>query len=205
MRTSVLLFTLALLLPAPLASQATRPAGIERFDVSGLPKTAVSALEKEILLLLQVHRKGDLKDATRIHMKLAEYYKEIGDRARADDCTRLAGEACEAAEKGVRTSAGSAGTPPFEILSTFGGRFTHTDDLQVTHRWEFFDDGTFGHVVFDAKLPDGNGPTELGWYSIKDGKMRLWMAEPPMDRAVTFELLGKNGAVLDGVRMKPAK
>ena len=35
--------------------------------------------------------------------------------------------------------------------------------------------------------------------------MRLWMAEPPMDRTVTFELLGKNGAVLDGVRMKPAK
>ena len=111
MRYRHLLFGVALLVPVIAASQATpNPRNPERFDVAGLPQTANSALEKEIFNLLRYHKRGDLRDATRIHLMLAEYYKDVGDKTRADDCTKMANEAWEAAEKGVRTSAGTSGT-----------------------------------------------------------------------------------------------
>jgi hypothetical protein len=209
MRYRHILLGVALLVPAIAASQATpRQTNPERFDVTGLPQTASSALEKEIFTLLRYHKRGDLKDATRIHLRLAEYYKEVGDKRRADDCTKMAGEAWEAAEKGIRTSAGSPGTPPFEPAGAFVKNFTATDELGVTHRWEFFDDGTFAHAITGAGSSDAAPPTELGWYSVSPGQLRLWKEKPEMDRTVPFELIGqdgKNGVVLDGLKLKPAR
>ena len=41
-----------------------------------------------------------------------------------------------------------------------------------------------------------------------DGQMRLWQAKPALDKTVTFELsgdMGKNGLVLDGIRMRAVR
>lgn len=204
MRIAALLVCLALLLPMAATAQATpRRAELEKFDVSGLPATATTELEKEIFLLLRVHKKGDLTDATRIHMKLAEYYKAKGEAKKAADCTKLAGEAWDAANGAIPNSALSPGTPPFRPEGTFEKTFTVTDELKVMHTWQFYVDGTFSHSVTD--LTKGEGPSELGWYSLKGGQMRLWQLQPKVDRTVPFEFIGpdgQEGAVLDGVRMR---
>lgn len=210
MRYRHLLLALAFAIPALAHTQATPPkSGMERFDVAGLPTTASSTLEKEIFTLIRYHRRGDLRDATRIHLKLAEYYKERGEAARADDCTKMANEAWEAAEKGLRVSAGAPGTPPFEPAGTFRMNFAYADEeLGATHRWEFFDDGTFAHSLTTPAGQTSPPPTELGWYSIQAGQIRLWQARPALDRTVTFELLGeggRNGAVMEGVRMRAVR
>jgi hypothetical protein len=206
MRPIVLLLTLLFALPLPAAAQATKRArDVERFDVAGLPKTPGSEREREIFLLLRVHKKGDLTDATRIHTMLAEYYKERGDAARADDCRRMAADAWDAASGAERTSAHSPGKPPFSPERTFQRTFAYTDELKVTETWEFFTDGTFARTVTDPSR-SGAGPSEVGWYSVLNGRMRLWQVRPAADRTVAFELLGldgKDGAVLDGVKMKP--
>ena len=207
MRYRYLLFGIALFVPVIAASQATpRQMNPERFDVAGLPQAASTDLEKEIFMLLRYHRRGDLRDATRIHLKLAEYYKEQGDKLRADDCTKLAGEAWEAAEKGIRTTAGTGGTPPFESTGAFRRNFAYSDDaVGVSHRWEFFDDGTFAHSLTTPPGQTAAPPRELGFYTILGGQIRLWQPQPAVDRTVTFELLGhegKDGIVLDGVRMR---
>lgn len=210
MRLRHILLAVSLVVPVTLAGQAsTRPAHPERFDVSGLPQTASSAIEREIFTLIRYHRRGDLRDATRIHLMLAEYYKNAGDKTRADDCTKMANEAWEAAEKGVRVSAGTGGTPPFEPAGTFRQNFAWTDtELNASHKWEFFDDGTYAHSL---PAPIGQAappPKELGWYTVLDGQIRLWQPVPVLDRTVTFELLGefgKNGAVLEGIRMRAVR
>ena len=207
MRNRHLLLGVALFVPVIAGSQGTpRQTNPERFDVAGLPQAASSALEKEIFTLIRYHRRGDLRDATRIHLKLAEYYKEVGDKIRADDCTKLASEAWDAAEKGVRTSAGTGGTPPFEPTGTFRRNFAYTDDtVGVSHRWEFFDDGTFAHSLTAPPGQIAPPPKEVGFYTVLNGQIRLWQPSPAVDRTVTFELQGadgQNGVVLDGVRMR---
>jgi hypothetical protein len=210
MRFRHLLIVVALLVPVVAPSQSTpRQTNPERFDVSGLPQAASSTLEKEIFMLLRYHRRGDLRDATRIHLKLAEYYKELGDKTRADDCTKLASEAWDAAEKGIRTTAGTSGTPPFEPLGSFRRNFAYSDEsLGVSHRWEFFDDGTFAHSLSVPPGQTAAPPKELGWYTLLQGQVRLWQPNPAVDRTVTFELLGaegQNGVVLDGIRMRAVR
>lgn len=209
MRPRLALLALALALPLSLPAQGSQRAkNVEKFDVSGLPKSPKSALEREIFDLLRVHKRGDLQDATRIHLKLAEYYKAKGDEARADDCTKMAAEAWDVVSGAPPASASSPGTPPFQPAGTFEAAFVYADDLNVAHTWEFFEDGTFAHSVSNAEQAGLASPKELGWYSISDGQIRLWQAEPATDRTVTFQLLGENGkdgAVLDSVRMKPRK
>lgn len=205
MRIAALFACLVLALPVTATAQtAARKAELERFDTSGLPKTPTTELEKEIFLLLRVHKKGDLTDATRIHMKLADYYKAKGEAAKAADCTKMAGDAWDAANGAIPNSAMSPGKPPFQVEGTFEKTFTVTDELKVMHTWQFYVDGTFSHSVM---MPGtGEGPTELGWYTLKEGQMRLWQQTPKVDRTVTFEFIGpegSDGAVLDGVRMKP--
>jgi hypothetical protein len=209
MRTPFLLLAVALTVPFTAPAQtATRPAGIEQFDVAGLPKTATTPEERQIFLMLQHHKRGDLRDATRIHMMLAEYYKALGDRTRAADCAKQAADAWEAAEKGIRVSADPPGTPPFETTGLFRQNFGYADDVGVNHRWEFFPDGSWAHTIATPRIPDAQPLTELGWYAVADGTIRLWQLEPATDRTIPFSLLGrdgKDGAVLDGVKMKAVK
>jgi hypothetical protein len=199
---------LCLAVPAPSAAQKAKVPSVEQFDVSGLPGTATTDQEREILLLVQYHKRGDLKDATRIHMMLAQYYKKRGDRTRAANCESQATEAWEASEKGLRVSAGSPGSPPFEPVGTFTQAFGYTDDIGLTHRWEFFGDGTWSHAFADPKATDAKPLQELGWYAVTAGSVRLWRQEPSSDRVASFALQGKNGKdglVLDGVPMRPVK
>jgi hypothetical protein len=206
MRSGALLLILALAVPCSAQGQAKgRLRDVERFEVSGLPTSPTSELEKEIFLLLRIHKKGDLTDASRIHVKLAQYYKAQGQNTLADNCNRMAMEAWEAATGERPTSAGSPGSPPFDPLNTIAAIFSHTDDLKVEHTWEFFVDGTFAHSLTTASADASPGPRELGWYSIEGGRLRLWQMKPRFDRTVSFELLGdggKDGAILDGARMK---
>jgi hypothetical protein len=210
MRFRHFLLGVALFAPAIAVSQATPgPKNPERFDVAGLPQAASSTLEKEIFTLLRYHRRGDLRDATRIHLKLAEYYKEVGDNLRAADCTKMAEEAWEAADKGIRTTAGTAGTPPFDPAGAFRQNFAYSDEsVGVSHRWEFFDDGTYAHSLTIPPGQTATPPKELGWYTVLAGQIRLWQPNPTVDRTVTFELIGKagqDGVVLDGVRMRKVR
>ena len=83
--------------------------------------------------------------------------------------------------------------------------FAYTDTLNVEHTWEFFADGSFRHAVVggsgDARQP------ETGWYTRQGRQLRLWQLRPSVDRTADFELLGpdgSDGAVMDGVQMKPA-
>ncbi|NUQ11297.1 MAG: hypothetical protein HUU26_03055 [Gemmatimonadaceae bacterium] len=210
MRFRHLLLAACLALPAVADGQsAPRASGVEKFDVAGLPKSADTDLEKQIFTLIRYHRRGDLRDAARIHLLLADYYKSKGEQTRADDCTKLATEAWDAAERGVRTSAGTQGNPPFEPLGLFRQTFAYADEsLGVTHRWEFFDDGTYAHSLTTPAGQTAPPPKELGFYSVQDGRIRLWQARPELDRTVPFEFLGdlgRNGAVMDGIRMRAVR
>jgi hypothetical protein len=210
MRTRALLVLFALALPATVAAQSTtrRPRNVEQFETSGLPAKPASELEREIFNDLRLHKKGDLTDATRIHAKLAQYYRQSGNEALEDVCSAKAMQAWEAATGERPTSAGSQGSPPFEPMNTIALSFGYKDDLSVEHTWDFFSDGTFAHAVFSAEQTAGARPRELGWYSIDGKKIRLWQMKPRADRVVGFELLGeggKDGAVLDGVKMGVVK
>ena len=205
MRSRFVVLTLALALPFTASGQANRPPrDVERFEVAGLPKAPASELEKEIFLLLRVHKKGDYTDASRIHLKLAQYYKEHGEELLEDLCNQKAMEAWAAASGERPASAGSPGSPPFEPQHAFARRFRYTDDVKIEHTWEFFVDGTYSHTLATADKPDGIGPRERGWYTLAGDQMRLWQFKPRAERTVRFELLGdsgKDGAFLDGARM----
>ena len=210
MRFRHILIAVALAIPFTATAQSpARTSNPERFDVSGLPQKPSTTLEQEIFTLLRYHRRGDLRDATRIHLLLAEYYKSAGDQKRADDCSALAAEAWEAAEKGVRVSAGTPGTPPFEPAGTFRQNFAYADvELEASHRWEFFEDGTYQHSLTTPAGQSAPPPKELGFYKVVDGTIRLWQASPALDRTVSFELsgeAGKNGMVMDGIRMRAVR
>ena len=210
MRCTSILLALALAIPVTATAQTSaRPSHPEKFDVSGLPPTASSILEQEILTLIRYHRRGDLRDATRIHLKLAEYYKEIGDKAKASDCSKMATEAWEAAENGVRVSAGTPGNPPFETTGAFRQNFAYTDaELGASHRWEFFEDGTYQHSLTTPAGQTAPPPKELGFYAVLNGQIRLWQSAPALDRTVAFELSGsggKDGAVLEGIKMRAVR
>ena len=201
MRAAILLSALSLCLAPSLDAQTKKPLrDVERFDVSGLPATPSTEVERQILLFVKVHRKGDLTDATRIQMMLAQYYKNRGDATRADDCNRLAADAYNATASGsAPETAGAPGRPPFEPQATFRRTFFYNDDQSAEHTWEFYLDGTFSHSA--------NGSTETGWYTRQGREMRLWQLRPKADRTVEFELVGpegSDGAILGGVRMKPA-
>ena len=205
MRARVLLPALLLWLAAPVGAQPAKSTrDLERFNVSGLPAAPHSELEQQIFLFLKVHRKGDLTDATRIHMMLAQYYKAKGDAARAEDCTKSATDAWNAASGGSSETAGAAGKPPFAPERTFRRTFVYTDDVNVAHTWEFYADGTFSHAVSSGSSEAG--PTETGWYTRQDRRLRLWQKQPSVDKTVDFELLGpdgSDGAIIGGVHMKP--
>ena len=204
MRASTFLLALSLCLAPPLNAQTTKPQrNLERFDVSGLPATPSTEVERQILLFVKVHRKGDLTDATRIHMMLAQYYKERGEVARADDCNRLAADAYSGTSSGAPETAGAPGQPPFEPQATFRRAFVYTDEQRAEHTWEFYLDGSFSHAVKSGS--DEARPAELGWYTRHGREMRLWQSRPTTDRTVEFELVGpegSEGAVMAGMRMK---
>jgi len=210
MRCRHFLFALAVAIPAIAQSQVpVRGSNVERFDTTGMATATATAVEKEIFTLLRYHRRGDLRDATRIHLMLAEYYKARGEKTRADDCMKQANEAWEAAEKGLIVSAGTPGTPPFEPAETIRQNFAYADEeLGATHRWEFFDDGTYIHSLTTPAGQTTAPPKELGWYTRAGGQVRLWQTRPTLDKTVTFELLGengRNGAVFDGIKMRAVR
>jgi len=206
MRAGILLSVLVLCVVPSLDAQTTKSQrDVERFDVSGVPATPTNEREREILLLVKAHRKGDLTDATRIHMLLGQYYKQKGDVARAGDCNQLATDAYNAASNSAPETAGAPGKPPFDPEATFRRTFVYTDEQRVEHTWDFYLDGTFNHAVNNTA--GASSPPETGWYTRHKREMRLWQLSPKTDRTVDFELRGPDGsegAMMSGVLMKPA-
>lgn len=210
MRFPILLTTVALALPFAVEAQATRrPADVERFEVSKLPAAPASEIEREIFAMLRQHKKGDFVNASRIHAKLGLYYKERGEGTLADNCNRMAIDAWSAASGERPASAGAPGTPPFEGGTLLSRGFVVTDtDLKVEHTWDFYEDGTWSHVITMLADPETPGPRESGWYYIADGRIRLWQMKPRSDKRLSIEILGeggKDGMILDGVKMVPLK
>jgi hypothetical protein len=201
MRAALLLSALTLCIATSVDAQTkATQRNLERFDVSGLPATPTNDVERQIQLFVKVHRKGDLTDATRIHMMLAQYYKQRGDVTRADDCNRLAADAYSATSSGAPETAGAAGAPPFEPKASFRRAFVQTDSLRVEHTWEFYLDGSFSHAANGVAV-------ETGWYTREGRQMRLWQLRPKADRTVEFELVGldgSDGALMAGARLQPA-
>jgi hypothetical protein len=206
MRARILLSLAVLCVVPSLDAQTKKPQrDVERFDVSGLPATPTNEREREILLLVKAHRKGDLTDATRIQMLLSGYYKQKGDATRADDCNLLAADAYNAASNRAPETAGASGKPPFEPQATFRRTFVYTDEQRVEHTWDFYLDGTFNHTVNSES--GVSNPPETGWYTRHNRQMRLWQSRPNTDRTVDFELRGPDGsegAMMGGVLLKPA-
>lgn len=206
MRAGILVSALALCVASSLDAQTKKPQReVERFDLSGVPATPTNEREREILLLVKAHRKGDLTDATRIQMLLAQYYKQKGDAARADDCNQLAADAYNAASNSAPETAGAPGKPPFEPQATFRRTFVFTDVQRVEHTWDFYLDGTFHHAMNNEV--GASSPPETGWYTRHNREMRLWQLNPQTDQTVEFELRGPDGsegATMSGVSMKPA-
>jgi hypothetical protein len=210
MRIPILMTTVALALPLAVGAQvARRPVNVERFEVSKLPTTPANDLEREIFAMLRQHKKGDLVDASRIHAKLGAYYKDRGEPVLADNCNRMAVDAWAAASGERPASAGAPGSPPFEGGTLISRGFSFTDqDLKVEHTWDFYDDGTWSHVITALSDPDTPGPRETGWYHITPGRIRLWQMKPRADKQLSFDMLGdggKDGVILDGVKMVPLK
>ncbi len=205
MRSRFLLLAFALAVPTVTSGQAgKRVKEVERFETAGLPSAPASQIEKEIFALLRMHKKGDLTDASRIHLKLAQYYKERGQELLEDVCNQKATEAWAAASGERPSSAGSPGSPPFEPAGLFARQFIYTDDLKVEHTWEFFTDGTYSHSLASAERAGPIAPRERGWYTLDGATMRLWQFKPRSERTVRFELLGdggKDGATMDGVKL----
>jgi len=206
MRAGILLSAIVLCVASSLDAQTKKAQrDVERFDVSGLPATPTNDREREILLLVKVHRKGDFTDATRIQMLLSQYYKQKGDATRADDCNQLAADAYNATSNSAPETAGAPGKPPFDPQATFRRTFVYTDEQRIEHTWDFYLDGTFSHAMNNTA--GASDPAETGWYTRHEREMRLWQLRPKVDRTVEFELRGPDGsegAMMAGVPMKPA-
>lgn len=206
MRAGILLSAVVLCVASSLDAQTKKAQrDVERFDVSGLPATPTNDREREILLLVKVHRKGDFTDATRIQMLLSQYYKQKGDATRADDCNQLAADAYNATTNSAPETAGAPGKPPFAPQATFRRTFVYTDEQRIEHTWDFYLDGTFSHAMNNTA--GASDPAETGWYTRHEREMRLWQLRPKTDRTVEFELRGPDGsegAMMAGVPMKPA-
>lgn len=91
----------ALLLTAHFASVATAQKSVEQFDVAGLPARPTTFLEQQIAEMIRGYRRGDLASASQIQRKLASYYSQVGDTARA----RVALERADNAEHRTDRSA----------------------------------------------------------------------------------------------------
>src|SRR5579883_3356077 len=66
---------------------------VERFDSSGMPPQPTTFVEQQLQDLIQHHTHGDTANAIFIQQKLARYYTDKGDTARARAASRLASEA----------------------------------------------------------------------------------------------------------------
>ncbi|MFB3826454.1 MAG: hypothetical protein ACE15B_06775 [Bryobacteraceae bacterium] len=66
---------------------------VERFDVSGLPRSPQTDTERELQRMISGHRAGDAAHAAEIQRKLAAYYRAKGDQNRARSAEALAGGA----------------------------------------------------------------------------------------------------------------
>lgn len=92
-RLVVAMLTMLVLAWPPSALSQGSP--VENFDTSGLPPRATSFMEQRLMDMIERHKPGDVPDAVFIQQKLAEYYRQKGDVARA----RVAEERARSAEQ----------------------------------------------------------------------------------------------------------
>ena len=140
---------------------------------------------------------------------LAEYYKEIGDKTKASDCSKMATEAWEPR----KTACGFR--PVRRGLPRLNRSAPSARTLRIpTRSWARHTAGSSSRTErtqHSLTTPAGETappPKDWGFYSVLNGQIRLWQSAPPFDRTTTFELSGdwgKNGAVLDGIKMRAVR
>lgn len=141
-------FKIAPLLAAVLLAAQS---GIENFDLTGLPPKPINFAEQRLMDMIQRHRPGDLGDAAVIQQKLAEYYSQKGDTARA----RVAQE-----RSGV-TDRTRPPTFPGGPVSTIAGDYlcrsmgSGACDTQTTI--SLHEDGTWGWRYFSGEYRVSGG------------------------------------------------
>ena len=119
----------------------------EKFDLSGLPSRPTNFAEQRLLDMVQHHERGNLADAAFIQRKLAQYYNEKGDTARA----RVAEQRAKAADgPSEKTPAPAPSSPNSNPTSTgrtadFTGKYWVRDENGL-QTWDFNSDGTFYHA-----------------------------------------------------------
>jgi hypothetical protein len=103
-RFAVAILTMLLLMNASPSLAQSNP--VEDFDISGLPSRPTNFMEQRLFDMIEHHRPGDVRDAAFVQRKLAEYYREKGDLARA----RVADERARAAERPQQLAQGGSQT-----------------------------------------------------------------------------------------------
>lgn len=175
---------LSMLLAGPSLLAAPEP-DVEAFDLSGFPEKAAAFQEQLIRECVKDHPAGDLADAVRLQQRLAAYYDEKKDAARAALCReraasgeRLLAERARPAEPETPAEpAPPAGKKkeedpaPKPASTGWSGKYFAMDG-RTLHTWDFADDGTYLCTTVASGAGTSVRNSERGTYrlELKKGK-----------------------------------
>lgn len=195
---------IAVLLVCPLLAQTSVA---ERFDLSGMPSRPTNFAEQSIQAMIQGHRPGDLQDAALIQHKLARYYADKGDRARA----RTAEDRAALAEhSGSAPSYGAVPSPafgPWESCEARNPMFAGTqapftglwylyNGGSSEETWEFFGDSMFRHTWIAAGSGTSARTSERGRFRVSGNSITLHVTS--QTGGTVSPSAGAHGSLLTG-------
>lgn len=170
-------------------------AAFERFDTSGMPAQPTTFLEQQIWDAVKHHHAGDALDAMLIQRKLARYYQDKGDLARAQTASRLAtaaeqsntGGTPASGQASIADSSATGGTgqlqaesaPRENIQTAPRGAFTGNYYAMVggaMEKWDFSSNGGFTHTGAASGVGASVRNFERGTYEIAGGTLILHVA-----------------------------
>lgn len=131
---------------------------VENFDLTGLPPKPTNYAEQRLVDMVERHQPGDVRDAVVIQQRLAEYYRQKGDAARARVADKRARSATQAAppqgaSPAVQSGAGTGPSVAGEYLCrSVGSRPCDTQTTISLH-----DDGTWGWRFFSGQYQVAGG------------------------------------------------
>jgi hypothetical protein len=168
---------------------------VENFDLTGLPPKPTNYAEQRLVDMVERHQPGDVRDAVVIQQKLAEYYRQKGDAARArvaDERARSAQQAAappQGASPAVQSVAGTGASVVGEyVCLSMGSRPCDTQKKILlrdngTWRWSWWS-GQYqvagGQVTFEGTVGLGSwGPAVIGPDTLTFGSDRKVVWQKP--------------------------
>lgn len=150
------LISTALLFGCLLLAQSST---VENFDLTGLPPKLANFAEQRLMDMIERHQPGDVRSAVVIQQKLAEYYRQKGDAARA----RVADERARSAQQAAASPQGAAQALPSHaatggsvsgeyVCRSMGSRPCDTQTTISLH-----DDGTWAWRYFSGRYQVAGG------------------------------------------------